>query len=107
NEELTTVNEQLQHRNVELGQANNDLLNLLGSTDIPVVMVDAYSRIRRFTAPARKVLNLLPGDLGRPIGDINLTVQVANLDGLIAKVIDTVQPVEEGIRDRDGRHYLL
>ena len=60
NEELTTVNEQLQHRNLELSQANNDLTNLLSSTNIPVVMVGGDLRIRRFTPPAQKSMNLLP-----------------------------------------------
>src|SRR5207237_9611839 len=76
NEELTTVNEQLQNRNQELTQANNDLTNLLTSTAIPVVMVGGDLRIRRFTPPAKKVMNLLPGDIARPIGDIRPSAQM-------------------------------
>jgi two-component system CheB/CheR fusion protein len=44
----------MQNRNAELGSANNDLLNLLGHVDIPVVMVSNDLRIRRFTPPAQK-----------------------------------------------------
>src|SRR5205823_2299816 len=62
NEELTTVNEELQNRNTELSQANNDLLNLFGNVNIPVVMVGNDLRIRRFTPPAQKLLNLSPAD---------------------------------------------
>jgi two-component system CheB/CheR fusion protein len=107
NEELTTVNEQLQRRNQELDLANNDLLNLLSSTDIAVVMVGADRRIRRFTPPARKVLSLLPTDVGRPIGDLKPAVNVPDLEQIIDDVIDRVQPVGREVRDRDGRWYML
>jgi two-component system CheB/CheR fusion protein len=72
NEELTTVNEQLQHRNLELSQANADFANLLGSVNLPVLMVGADLRVRRFTSPATKVLGLQPSDVGRPIAYLRL-----------------------------------
>ena len=107
NEELCTVNEQLQHRNLEINQTSNDLQNLLASTTIPVVMVGPDLRIRRLTPPARKIMNLLPTDLGRPIGDLKANVDVPDLEALIAEVIDQVQPREREVRDREGRRYAL
>jgi two-component system CheB/CheR fusion protein len=102
NEELTTVNEQLQHRNLELTQSNNDFSNLLSSTSIPLVMVGADLRVRLFTPPARAVLNLLPADIGRPIGNIKPAVPIPDLEELIEQVIRTVQPVQKEVRDREG-----
>jgi two-component system CheB/CheR fusion protein len=107
NEELTTVNEQLQRRNQELDQANNDLSNLLSSTSIPVVMIGADLRVRRFNAPAKKVMNLLPTDVGRPISDLNFSGIVRDLDLLISEVIDNFQPLEREVHDRDGYWYLM
>ncbi|MGH8567214.1 MAG: PAS domain S-box protein, partial [Gammaproteobacteria bacterium] len=107
NEELSTVNEQLQHRNLEVNQTTNDLQNLLSSTAIPVVMVGPDLRIRRLTPPARKIMNLLPADLGRPIGDFRANVDVPDLEALIAEVIDEVQHREREVRDRGGRRYAL
>ncbi len=101
------MNEQLQNRNLELGQSNNDLTNLLGSAAIPVVMLGSDLRIRRFTPSARKVLNLLPTDVGRPIGNIKPTVEVPDLEELLLDVIATVQVREREVRDRDGRWYQL
>jgi two-component system, chemotaxis family, CheB/CheR fusion protein len=40
NEELTTLNEELNNRNTELGRLNSDLANLLGSVQIPILMLD-------------------------------------------------------------------
>ena len=107
NEELTTVNEQLQRRNTQVDLANNDLTNLLSSTSIPVVMVGGDLRVRRFTEPARRTMNLLPGDVGRPLTDLNVATIVPDLDQIISDVIDRVQPYEREVRDRDGRWHMM
>jgi two-component system CheB/CheR fusion protein len=64
-------------------------------------------RIRRFTPSAGRLLNLLPGDIGRPIGNIKLAVDVPDLEPLVAQVIETVQSVEREVRDRNGRWHAL
>ena len=50
-------------------------------------MLDSNLRIRRFTSAAQKVLNLIPTDVGRPIGDIKPNIQVADLPRLIQDAI--------------------
>ena len=70
NEELTSVNEQLQHRNAELGRLNDDFGNLLGSADVPMLVLGVDLSIRRFTPAAGRLLHLVPGDIGRPIGNL-------------------------------------
>jgi len=107
NEELTTVNEELQNRNLEISQANNDLLNLFSSINIPVVMLGPDLRIRRFTPQAEKVLNLIPGDMGRPMTDIRLNIDLPNADELIRETIDTASVRHLEVQDRQGRWYSL
>lgn len=107
NEELNTVNEELQGRNEELSRANSDLLNLLSSVQIAVVMVTSDLRIRRFTPMAEKVLNLIPTDIGRPIGDIKPNIDLPDLEKLIMEAIDSVNVVEREARDRQGVTYLV
>jgi len=107
NEELTTVNEQLQHRNVELGQLNSDLTNLFGSTNIPVVMISGDLKIRRFTQPARRVLNLLPTDIGRPIADLRPTLLVPDFLEMIAEVIQTAEAREREVQAADGPWFAM
>jgi two-component system CheB/CheR fusion protein len=89
NEELATVNDELRNRNLELGQINNDVVNLIGSVSMAIVMVGSDLRIRRFTPMAEKTLNLIPADLGRPITDIKLPLTIDDLEPLVAEVIDT------------------
>jgi two-component system CheB/CheR fusion protein len=107
NEELATLNDELQNRNLELSVLNDDLKNLLGSINIPILMLDADLRIRRFTPQAEKVLSLIATDVGRPISDIKLKIDFPDLEGLIAEVISTVSAKEREVQDRQGRWYSM
>jgi two-component system CheB/CheR fusion protein len=107
NEEINTVNEELHGRNDELSRANSDLLNLLGSVQIAIVMVDRDLRIRRLTPVAEKLLNLIPGDVGRPISDLKPAFDGVELEQLITEVMQNISPVEREVRDRNGRWFLL
>ncbi len=107
NEELTTINDQLQNRNAELSHLNDDVNNLLTNANVPMVAVSADLRIRRFTPAAAKLLNVLPTDVGRPIGNLRPSIDIEDLEPLITEVIDTVQVREREVRDREGRHHLL
>ncbi len=107
NEELATLNEELGNRNQELFQANNDLNNLLTVVQIAIVILGPDLRIRRFNPTAQEMLSLIPGDLGRPIGDIRLKVEVPNLEAIIKNVLSTLTVQEVEVKDRDGRWVSL
>jgi two-component system CheB/CheR fusion protein len=107
NEELVTVNEQLGNRNSELAQLNDDLTNLIGSVNIPILMLSGDWRIRRFTPQAEKLLNLLPGDVGRPIVSLRPNIDVPDLAGLVAEVVDTMSMREREVQDWEGRWYSM
>jgi two-component system CheB/CheR fusion protein len=107
NEELTTVNEEMQSRNAELTQINNDLNNLLSSVNIPIVMLGNDLRIRRFTPQAERVLNLLPTDIGRPIGDFKPKINVPELEKLFIDVLENLAVRESEVQDREGRYYSM
>lgn len=106
-EELTTVNEEMQGRNLELSQVNNDLLNLLSSVNIPTLMLGNDLRIRRFTPQAEKLFNLLSTDIGRPVSDLRLKINMADLVGLCKEVRDELSPIEREVLDADGRYYSM
>ncbi len=107
NEELTTVNDELQNRNHEVTQINSDLVNLLTTVDIPILILDSQRRIRRFTPKARRILNVLPSDVGRPFEDIKTNIDVSDLDHQIAEVIETMIVRESEVQDREGHWYRL
>jgi two-component system CheB/CheR fusion protein len=103
NEELSTVNDELQNRNNELTVLGSDLNNLFISTEIPIILIiGGDRRIRRFTPKAEKFFNLIPGDVGRPIRDINSNFDL-NLDALVSEVVGTLVPQEKEILGHSGR----
>ncbi len=107
NEELSTVNEELQNRNQELHQSTSDMVNLLGSVDTAILMLGPDLHIRRFTPAAEPILNLIPTDLGRPIGHVRLKIDVPELETWLAEVLETASVFEREIQDRKGHWYLL
>ena len=107
NEELATLNEELDNRNQELFQANNDLNNLLTAVQIAIVMLGPDLRIRRFNPRAEDLLNLIPADVGRPLGDMRLPVDVPDLERVIMEVLNTLNIKELEVQDREGRWYSL
>ena len=107
NEELTTVNDELHSRNQEMNVLNNDLINLLGTVDVPILILDPELRIRRFTPKSRSILNILPSDVGRPIGDIKPNIDVPDLEQQVAEVIREVKLKESEVQDREGRWYRM
>jgi two-component system CheB/CheR fusion protein len=107
NEELLTLNDELQHRNAELSVLSLDLNNLLTGVDIAVLVLDAAMRVRRFTPVAGTLLNLIPGDIGRPFSNIASTLDFADWNGLFAEATRSGRLVEREVRDHAGHRYSL
>jgi two-component system CheB/CheR fusion protein len=107
NEELATVNHELNTRNQELGQTNNDLNNLLASVHMAILMLGPDLRIRRFTPAAEEMLNLIGGDVGRPVGDIALNIGLSDLEHRIREVMASQSLWEVEVQDKKGRWYSL
>ena len=108
NEELATVNVELNTKVSDLSRVNNDMNNLLAGTGIGTVFVDHYLRILRFTPAITDIINLIPSDIGRPVGHI-----VSNLRGYdqltadVKAVLDTLIPKSQDVQTTEGRWYTL
>jgi two-component system CheB/CheR fusion protein len=107
NEELNTMNDELRSRNEEISQSNNDLLNVLSGVEIPILLIGSKLQIRRFNASAAEALNLIEGDIGRPVSDIRPNINVPDLDRMILGVIDSLKVTTQEIQDRQGRWYSM
>jgi two-component system CheB/CheR fusion protein len=107
NEELSTLNDELEGRAEEMTVVNSDLLNLLASVQIPIVIVTNDLKIRRFTPAAEKALNLIPSDVGRPIGHIKPNIICPDLETLIGEVVESMTIRERDVEDTEGKVYAL
>ncbi len=88
NEELTALNGQLQETLERQRTTANDLQNVLYSTDVATLFLDTDLRIRFFTPSMRAMFNLIPGDIGRPIADLNPLMTATNVTTESMEVID-------------------
>jgi hypothetical protein len=68
---------------------NQELENLLDSLDAPMVAVDAERCARRFTSSARRMVNVIASDIGRPIGDIYWNVRVDDVDKMVRRAAES------------------
>ncbi|HEY5537574.1 MAG TPA: chemotaxis protein CheB, partial [Acetobacterium sp.] len=108
NEELATVNGDLQINVEDLSQANNDMNNLLAGTEIATIFLNQKMEILRFTPAATQIINLIQGDIGRPVGHI-----VPNLVGYNCLVQDTTAvlknlvPKETEVQTVEGKFYIM
>ena len=105
NEELTTVNTQLTVKMEELERTSSDLDSLLSSTDIAVIFLDTRFRIRRYTPAVKRLFDLIPGDVGRPLGDLAQRFEDIRLAVDAQQVLDSLVPVEAEVRSESGRWY--
>ena len=107
NEELQTVNHELQARVEDLSRSNNDMKNLLNSTDIATLFLDEALHVRRYTSQATKLIKLISGDAGRPITDIASELLYPELAEDVQEVLQSLVFIERSIATRDGRWFTV
>ncbi len=103
-----TVNTELQKKIEQLSRANNDLNNLMASTNIGTLFLDHQLRIQRFTPATTRVINLIPTDVGRPVSDI--VPRLKDYDRLVEDaraVLDTLIPKEAHVLTQEGQWYQM
>ena len=101
NEELQTINGELHGKNDLLMQANNDLQNLLDSTQIATIFLDDDLRLRNFTPAAMEVFSLRDSDRGRPMTDIMSLLSYDKLREDVRIVQRTLSVVEHQLDLKD------
>jgi two-component system CheB/CheR fusion protein len=108
NEELATVNTELSTKVADLSRAANDMNNLLAGTGIGTVFLDHKLHILRFTPAASRIINLIPSDVGRPVG--HLASDLVGYDRIVENaqsVLDSLIPTEVEVQTRTGSWYLM
>ena len=107
NEELYTVNAEYQRKIAELTEVTNDMDNLLTSTEVGTVFLDAELKIRRFTPQIADNFALMPHDVGRPIETFTSKLSHPELNDDLKKVLVEGQPIERELSDINGRTFFL
>ncbi len=103
NEELQTVNAELQSKVDDYSRINNDMKNLLNSTDIATLFLDKELNIRRYTDQATKIFKLIKSDIGRQLTDLVSQLIYPQMVEDAYEVLRTLRFVEKQIPTKDGR----
>ncbi|HUK32367.1 MAG TPA: PAS domain-containing protein, partial [Vicinamibacterales bacterium] len=107
NEELNTVNAELQSRVDELSRSNDDMQNLLNSVEIPTIFLDSQLKITRFTEQAKRLVNLIQTDVGRPLADLVSNLAYGELVADCREVLRSLVIKQIEVTTKDGHWYLL
>ncbi len=107
NEELQTVNAELQSKVDDLTWVQNDMANLLNSTEIATIFLDNEMQLRRFTTYATKLFKLIPGDIGRPLSHVVTDLDYPQINEDAREVLRTLAYQEKEVTTHDGRWYRV
>ncbi|MDR6943176.1 CheR family methyltransferase [Mucilaginibacter pocheonensis] len=107
NEELMTINMQYQVKAEELTQLNNDMKNLLDSTETGTIFLDNQLNILRFTPQIKKLFNVIPGDVGRSINHVVSNFNYPAVEQDIMEVIEKLTGKEIEVKTNKGEWYNL
>lgn len=107
NEELITVNSEYQKKIEELSELNNDINNLLASSEVGTVFLDTELTIRKYTPPVTKQINLIKSDIGRPFSDLTTNLEYDSLAADIREVLGSRRKKEVEVRSLLDRWFLV
>ena len=107
NEELQTVNAEMQSKLDDLTLAQSDLKNLLNSTEIAMLFLDQKLNVRRFTDRAAKINNLRDSDIGRPLSDLTTSLQYPTLNDDAHETLRTLVFSEKQIQSSEQRWFSV
>lgn len=107
NEELHTVNAELRANVNNLSQAGDDMKNLLDSTDIATLFLDAGLKVRRFTRQTTQLFKLIPGDVGRPITDLVTELEYPSLAANAREVLRSLLLHEQQVLTHSGAWFTV
>jgi two-component system, chemotaxis family, CheB/CheR fusion protein len=107
NEELQTINAELQSKVSDYIAANNDMKNLLNSTDIATLFLDKDLNIRRYTDQLTKLFKLRQSDVGRPFTDMVTDLNYPEMTEHASEVLNTLVYKETCVSTHDGRWFTV
>lgn len=106
-EELETRNAELREANADLLGAHDDLRNLTDNLGVAALFLDKKLRIKRFVGDLTPVMNLIPADLGRYVGELQLKLDCPQLEKEAGTALETLSKREIEARSKDGVWYRL
>jgi two-component system CheB/CheR fusion protein len=106
NEELSALNSQLQEALERQRTTSDHLQNVLYSTDVATLFLDAEFRIRFFTPASKALFSIIDSDVGRPLADLRPLAADLDLLADARSVLETLAPIERETTTPDGAWFM-
>jgi len=107
NEELQTLNSELTSKLETISSAHSDLRNLIATTEIGTLFLDAELRIRLLTPKVTEIFNLSEADSGRRLTDFTHRLEDARIEADARRVLAKLVPIERTVRTEDQGWLLM
>lgn len=105
---LHTVNAELKARVEELNRANNEIGNLLKSTQIATIILDRQFAIKSFTPSATDIFCLVKSDVGRPLSRVPTRLRLDEVLDDAGRVLRTLATTERQVESAASlKRYLM
>ena len=85
---------------------SNELQNILNSTDIATLVLDADLSIRFFTPAAKSLFDVIASDIGRSLVDLPRRFEDGDLLEDAGAVLARCAPIRREVRADDGRWFI-
>ncbi len=105
NEELQTINSELETKLDDLMLAQSDMQNVLNSVEIAILFLDKDLNVRRFTDRATGIISLRDSDVGRPLSDLNTSLQYPDLKRDATETLRNLKSTERQVQSSDNRWF--
>ncbi|MBC7799789.1 MAG: response regulator, partial [Gemmatimonadaceae bacterium] len=102
NDNLTSLNSELQETLERHRTMSNDLRTILDGTHLAILFLDHDLTIQFMTPAAASLFGIMPGDVGRPVADLLLLAADTALPGDARTVLQTLLPIGREIETPDG-----
>jgi two-component system CheB/CheR fusion protein len=106
NEELTALNSQLQETLERQRLASDDLQNVLYSTNVGTMFLDAALKIRFFTPAISPLCAGIHGDIGRPLADLRPIADDPDLIADARRVLAEAASIDREVQAPGGVWFL-
>lgn len=107
NEELHTVNTELQSKISDSKRVNNDMNNLLNSSEIATLFLDKKLKISQYTFHATNIFKLIRSDIGRNFTDLANNLNYPEINSDAKEVLRTLVFKERTISTKNDLYYTI
>ncbi|MFC1853072.1 PAS domain S-box protein [candidate division CSSED10-310 bacterium] len=105
--ELATIKAENQQKIRELKELNDDVYNMLTSSQLATIFLDEKLTLRKFTPHINEIFRISDSELGSPFHKLSHLLPDVNVAETVKTVQETCLSVEKEVQSTVGKWYLM